>query len=125
MPASASFLSDAKYGYDIVVATTQMSINSIMLNFLAARQEPTVNVCYIADQQGVPTDIDYKQLKKNAQGIDPFALPNNLDSILKDFQNLFKARFMVGFRMTLGIPKVSDPTKVPDVVILGSDTSAV
>jgi hypothetical protein len=82
MPASASFLSDAKYGYDIVVATTQMSINSIMLNFLAARQEPTVNVCYIADQQGVPTDIDYKQLKKNAQGIDPFALPNNLDSIL-------------------------------------------
>ena len=33
-PAAASNLSDAQFGYDLVVATTQKSINSTMAHFL-------------------------------------------------------------------------------------------
>ena len=47
MPATSPNLACSKYGYDFVVATTQASINSTMLNFLASRQEPTVNVCFV------------------------------------------------------------------------------
>ena len=73
MPVSSnvSNISDPKYGYDFVVATTQASINATMVNFLSTRKEPTIVVCYVADSQGKRVEIDYDLLKKNAKGTDP------------------------------------------------------
>ena len=127
MTAAQSYLSNSKYGYDFVVATTQASINATMKRFLAQLKEPVVNICFVANEAGNPVLIDYAALKDHAKGSDPFAIPANADPATNnDLQNLQGARFMAGFRAQLGIPKgYRRPTDIPDLVILGSDTAAV
>lgn len=127
MSASAlSKISGPKYEYDFVVATTQESINRTMLAFLSALKEPVVNICFVADAKGKAVQLDYALLRKKANGSDPFAVPANVDfTSSQDIKNLTAARFMVGFRAQLGIPPVQNPSQLPDVVTLGSDTSAV
>jgi len=121
-----SDISGPKYGYDFVVATTQASINGTMLAFLSALKEPVVNICFVADPMGKPVQIDYNLLKQNAHGSDPFAIPANVNvATSQDIKNLVAARFMVGFRAQLGIPRVQNPSQLPDIVTLGTDTSAV
>lgn len=124
--SNASHISSPKYGYDFVVATTQASINAAMMNFLSTRKEPTVNVCYIADDEGNPVRIDYTELKKRANGSDPFKVPNRVSpSGNADFRNLYGARFMMGFSARLGLPRVAQPSLLPDIVVLESDTASV
>lgn len=128
MPAKSSDLSSPKYGYDFVVATTQASINGAMLSFLASRTEPEVNVCYVAgDDNTTPVRIAYDDLKKRANGADPFNIDKDDTDVATnpDLQKLFKAKFMVGFRVRLGVPPVDDPTTIPDVVVLGANTATV
>lgn len=126
MGYSQSNLSAPSYGYDFVVATTQESINATMKLFLSGATEPVVNICYVADAQGNPQQIDYDTLKANAQGSDPFAVPNGADpNSDQDLKNLIGARFMVGFRAQIGLPPGYAPTDIPDIVTLGADTSAV
>lgn len=126
MSSNKSNLSSSKYGYDFVVATTQESINATMKEFLSTLAEPTVNICYVADENGNPTAIDYDKLKAAANGSDPFSIPNGADpNTNKDLQNLYKARFMVGFKAKIGIPPGIAPTNVPDIVTLGQNTASV
>jgi hypothetical protein len=126
MGASQSNLSAAGYGYDLVLATTQASINTQMKTFLSMGSMPVVNICYVADAKGNPTPIDYETLKKNAKGSDPFLIPDGVDpSTNQDFKNLFAARFMVGFRAQIGLPPGYAPAAIPDVVTLGADTASV
>jgi hypothetical protein len=126
MSASQSQLSAARYGYDFVVATTQASINATMKEFLAGLTEPVVTACYIADSTAKPTPVPYDQLVKSANGSDPFKVPSGADpSANADLKNLMGARFMMGFRAQLGLPPGLPPAEIPDVVTLGSDTSAV
>ncbi|GGM23576.1 hypothetical protein GCM10010129_80010 [Streptomyces fumigatiscleroticus] len=126
MSASSSDLSSVKYGYDFVVATTQASINATMKLFLSGLTEPEVTVCYVADDQGNPVEIDYDQLKEQAKGSDPFAVPATADPATDpDLRNLINARFMMGFRAQIGLPPGIAPGAVPDIVTLGSDTSSV
>jgi len=126
MTATQSFLSNSKYGYDFVVATTQASINATMKAFLAKLKEPVVNICFVADAAGNPVRIDYAALKDRAKGSDPFRVPADAEPATNtDLQNLQSARFMAGFQAQLGIPKgYRRPTEIPDLVILGSDTAA-
>jgi hypothetical protein len=127
MTAAQSFLSNTKYGYDFVVATTQASINATMKQFLAKVREPVVNICFVANEAGQPVQIAYAALKDRAKGADPFKVPADANPTTNtDLQNLQLARFMAGFRAQLGIPKgYRRPTDIPDLVILGSDTAAV
>jgi hypothetical protein len=127
MSSKQSYLSDSHYGYDVVVATTQASINATMKLFLSKLKEPVARVCFIANKDGNPTLIDYDNLKQAAQGTDPFAVQPGADpNTNKDLQNLIKARFMAGFQAQLGLPPgYSDPTAIPDLVVLGTDTSKV
>lgn len=126
MSASKSFLSDPKYGYDVVVATTQASINATMKQFLSKLKEPVATVCYVADATGSPALIDYDALVAAAHGSDPFKVPAGADpSSNKDLMNLRGARFKGGFRARLGLPPGYHPNQIPDLVVLGSDTAAV
>jgi hypothetical protein len=125
MGASSSNLSDPKYGYDFVVATTQESINAALKTFMSKIKSPVVNCCWVADDKGRPTRIDYQKLLAESGGTDPFALPNGTDPSDQNFKNLLNARFMMGFRAKIGIPPGLAPDKVPDVVALGVDTASV
>lgn len=126
----SSCLSDSKYSYDFVVATTEASINATLKAFLAQLKEPVVTVCYIAgpkDKSGKRTivPIDHAELVKN-YGTDPFAVPANIDvGASRDLENLRKARFMFGFRAQLGVPHVQDPSTLQDIVTLGTSSSSV
>ena len=125
MPNNDSYISAPSYGYDFVVATTQQSINATLLKFLDSCQEPVAYICFVADSEGKPEQIEYDELKKRAHDTDPFSLPATVDPNSTEFRNLLSARFLTGIRAQLGVPKVSIPTKVPDVVILGALTSEV
>ena len=126
MSASQSNLSSTRYNYDFVVATTQASINATMKLFLSGLTEPVVTVCYVADSAGRPVEADFDDLVKSANGANPFNVPANADPTTDhDLQNLFGARFMMGFRAQIGLPPGLLPGQVPDIVTLGSDTSAV
>jgi hypothetical protein len=119
-------LSSAKYGYDFVVATSQASINATMMEYLNTVGEPEAVICYVADSRGNPTPIDYQQLKTNAKGSDPFAVPPNADPTKSaDLQNLFEARFMLGFKASIGLPPGYAPADIPDIVVLSGDASSV
>ena len=63
-----------------------------------------------------------------AHGTDPFSvhLPAGVKLTTNpDIHNLITARFLFGFRAQIGIPRVSNPSQLPDIVALGSNTSAV
>lgn len=126
MSASQSTLTDPRYGYDFVVATTQSSINASMKEFLSGLTEPVVTMCYVADAQGQPQAIAYADLLADAQGSDPFTVPNDADPTTdQDLKNLLAARFMMGFRAQIGDPPGLAPAAVPDIVTLGADTASV
>ena len=124
MAAKDSNLSSPRYGYNVVVATTQASINAAMKLFLDNLEQPIVNVCFIADSNGSPLQIDFDDVRRVC---DPFTIPGNAQpGSDPNIQKLLGLRFMAGFRARLGIPtSIRDPRKVPDLVVLGSDTSAV
>src|ERR1700734_208570 len=112
MAAKDSFLSSQRYGSDIVVATTQASINAAMKTFLDNLEQPLVNVCFVADGSGNPVRIDFSDVLKVC---DPFTISANAkpDSD-PNLQKLFNMRFLAGFRARLGIPaSIRDPRKVP------------
>jgi len=99
-PGHSSHLTDAKYGYDFVVATTQAAINSTMLAYLnGLNVSPTVAV-YVANKEGKPVSTDYAALVKTA-GCDPFKVDPTVQGFdvttNKDVQALVRARFMFGF----------------------------
>ena len=126
MSWSSSYLSSPKYGYDIVVGVTQASINATMKLYLSKLKQPVVSVCYVADDNGSPTLIDYKELLSRANNSDPFKIPADADPDTNpDIQNLTAAGFMAGFQARVGLPPGYDPRHIPDLVVLGSDTSAV
>lgn len=121
-----SHLSDSKYGYDFVVATTQASINATMKEYLSSLQDNEVKICYVADQEGAPQAIDYDQLLTNAHGSDPFSIPASADATTNsNILNLYGARFMFGFKAQIGVPSGIAPQDIPDIVGLGQGTASV
>ncbi|RLL93208.1 hypothetical protein CFD26_100308 [Aspergillus turcosus] len=111
----------------VTVATTQISINAILLEFLSQITEPTVTACYVYGKKSSSTiPIDYHTLIQEANGADPFSVPDGSDP--KNNQDLIKlqnVQFVGAFRATVGLPSGVDPADLPDLVTLGADTSQV
>ncbi|AQH05587.1 hypothetical protein A9R05_41940 (plasmid) [Burkholderia sp. KK1] len=123
MTASQSNLSDPHLGYDIVVATTQASINAALKQYLAGISSPEVIVCYIYDNQNNLVPIPYSDLKDGAKGSDPFAVANGASNDSQDLKNLLDANFAGAFKARIGIP--STPlSNIPPVITLGNGTDA-
>ncbi|KAB8073580.1 hypothetical protein BDV29DRAFT_157454 [Aspergillus leporis] len=122
-----SNLSSPKYGYNFVVATTQISINAILLQFLAEIAEPTVTACYVYDKvHSSIVQIDYDTLVEEANGTDPFSVPDGSDpNSDQDVINLKNVLFVGAFQATMGLPSGISPPDLPDLVTLGADTSQV
>lgn len=124
MSASQSNLSDPHYGYDLVVAVTQASINATLKQLLAGLAAPEVTICYVYDESNKLVPIDYKTLLSNAHGSDPFKVPNGANPATdQDLINLTSANFAGGVRAMLGLPDVP-LANLPAIATLGSGTSA-
>ncbi|KAL8961947.1 MAG: hypothetical protein Q9193_001576 [Seirophora villosa] len=126
MPAQASNLTAAQYGYDFVVATTQSSINSTMLTYLSGLNTATITKCWTRKKATGTVSISYEDLKKQTGGADPFKVDDGTESAPGNtVEALSRCGFVAGFQITLGIPPGIDPASVPDVVVLGNNTAAV
>jgi hypothetical protein len=124
MSISQSNLSDSHYGFDLVVAVTQASVNATMKQLLAGLSSPEVTVCYIYDNDNNLVPIDYQLLLKSANGSDPFKVAAGANpSIDKDLINLANANFAGAVRAQLGLPDVP-LAAIPPIVTLGQGASA-
>lgn len=124
MSVLKSNLSDPHYGFDLVVAVTQASINATMKQLLAGLSSPEVTVCYIYDNDNNLVPIDYQLLLKNANGSDPFKVAAGANpSTDNDLINLTNANFAGAVRARLGLPDVPLGA-IPPIVTLGQGFSA-
>lgn len=107
MSATDSNLSDPRYGYDLVVAVTQAAVNATMKEFLAQADTPEVVICYVYDADNDLVPIGYEELKKNAKGSDPFAVPDGAKPrVDQDLINLEEMNFAGGFKAAIGLPDI-------------------
>jgi hypothetical protein len=124
MTASQSNLSDPRYGFDLVVAVSQASINVTLKEFLLGLSAPEITICYVYDENDNFARVDYQTLLVNAQGSDPFKVADKADPATdKDLVNLANANFAGAVRATLGLPGVP-PANLPPIATLGHGASA-
>ncbi|KAM7219788.1 hypothetical protein V8F06_004822 [Rhypophila decipiens] len=124
--ANASFLAGPKYGCDFVVATTQASINSGLLEFLATGNQPETYLCFLADDEGNPTQqIALEDLLKLTGQVNPFDIPDGTAYDDPRIATLSENSFVAGVKMQLGLPPGIAPADLPPVVTLGSSPNNV
>lgn len=123
MSTAQSNLSDSAFGYDLVVATTQKSINATMASFLDNLTAPEVIACYRRDGNGKIVPIAYDTLKQEAKGADPFTIPDGA-SANQDLKNLAAVGFVGAFKAQIGLPDMQDLSKLPPVVTLRGGAGA-
>jgi hypothetical protein len=124
MAASQSNLSDSRYGYDLVVAVTQASVDVTLKELLLGLTAPEVTICYVYDENNNLVPTDYKTLLLNAQNSDPFKVPDGANAATdKDLVNLANANFAGAVRAMIGLPDM--PLEdLPPIATLGGGTSA-
>ncbi|KAL8660561.1 MAG: hypothetical protein Q9202_006415 [Teloschistes flavicans] len=126
MSLSASHLAGKPYDYDFVVATTQASINSTMLNYIYGLKSAPTTRCWCATKQRTIEEVPYADLLKKTGGVDPFTIANDSEMTPgSDLEKVSRSAFVAGFRMTMGIPSGLVSASAPDVVVLGNNTSKV
>jgi hypothetical protein len=124
MGASQSNLSDPHYGYDLVVAVTQASVNATLKQFLAGVSAPEVIACYVYDSSNNIVPIDYRTLIANADGADPFSVPPDAKPTTDPkLIKLTAANFAGAVKAMIGLPNVP-LANIPPIATLGSGSSA-
>jgi hypothetical protein len=119
MAPNQSHLSNSKYGYDFVVATTQESINAGLVQYLqnTGRTQDYTYLCFLADQNGDPTsEVSLEDVVRLSGGIHPFDIPDGTDWKDERIQKLYQVRLICAIRMRTGIPPgciVNVPNKGP------------
>lgn len=124
MSAKQSHLSLPELGYDLVVASTQKSLNAALKRYLDSLNGAPVTACYVYDDNNEPISIPYELLKTKAKGSDPFTIAEDADpKTNQDLLNLAEAGFAGGFRATIGLPDMP-LDKLPPVVTLAPGLNA-
>ncbi len=126
MSVSQSDLSNLHYGYDIVVATTQQSINKVIKRFLAENgDQPVTNLAFVATSSTDEYSLtDYESIMANAKETDPgftdpFAIADGTDPAgSAAIQALAKQKFTAAVRLQLGLPKGMGTENAPTFVEL-------
>lgn len=127
MPVNGSYLSNPKYGYDFVVATTQASINSGLAAFLAEGNQPITYLCFLVDTQtGNPQSmISLDELLEATNGVNPFDIPAGTPYDDPRISPLTTALFCVGIELQIGLPPGVSPRTLPPIVSLGNSANNV
>lgn len=124
MSSLQSNLSDAHYGYDLVVAVTQKSLNTTLAQFIAYLNSPEVILCYVYDVNNNLVPIDYKTLVANAKESDPFSVANGADpKTNQGLINLAEANFAGAVKAKIGLPN-APLNSIPPIVVLGNGVAA-
>jgi hypothetical protein len=137
MAPNQSNLSDSKYHYDFVVATTQESINAGLVQYLQniQRTQPVTHLCFLADDKGDPTiKKSLDEILQMSGGLNPFDIPDGTDWNDERIKRLTEVRLVCVIRMRTGIPPgcvVNVPNKGPQIqlpepiVTLGKTSESV
>ncbi|CAN9347874.1 unnamed protein product [Alternaria sp. RS040] len=107
MAPNSSHLSDSKYRYDLVVATTQESINAGLLQYLqnTNANQPYQYLFYMVDEEGATKDrLTLAQLLAKSGNVNPFDIPTDTPTTDPRIEKLFDIRFQCGVRLRAGIP---------------------
>lgn len=124
--AEQSNLESARYGYDLVCATTQDSINATMKEYLAGFQGTEFTACYTFDPVSQKKVLTPLSQIVAAIGGDPFSIPNDAGSSNPMLQKLYNdCKFVFGFRAKMGLPSGILPANLPDIVVLNKGNSMV
>ncbi|KLP16141.1 uncharacterized protein LW94_13829 [Fusarium fujikuroi] len=123
MAPNQSHLSNSKYGYDFVVATTQESINAGLIQYLqnTGRTQEYTYLCLLADQNGDPTsEVPLEDVVRLSGGINPFDIPDGTNWEDERIQKMYQTRLICAIRMRSGIPPgcvVNVPNKGPQIIL--------
>ena len=124
MSSSQSNLSASNYGYDVVVATTQATINSQLKAYLKNASQPVTYAAFLAGKDGKPTvQTDLDDLLKKTGGVNPFEIPAGTPADDQKIAALDKAGFLVGVKARMGMPPGVAPTDLPPVITLGTSAA--
>ncbi|KAK3679958.1 hypothetical protein LTR78_000335 [Recurvomyces mirabilis] len=119
MGANASCLSSPVFGYDMVVATTQASINSTLLEWLSESNQLARYVWFTKDPKSKTGQSMHQghvsPLLMLAGGINPFDIPDQTPPTDPRIVALTQAGFLGAIKMQLGVPSQVLPK---DVTIL-------
>lgn len=127
MGANQSDLSNAHYGYDFVVATTQESLNATMKEYLYNTGFPVVRMYWNQDSDGNPVPVSYEDLMMQTNGTDPLKVAgwNTGDPVNPDITNINNSNFYFAFEAAIGIPANVLPQNIPDIITLQQGTESV
>lgn len=117
-------LSEARYGYDFIVALPSKLINVGMQNELASLNAPWITVVWLKDKSDNPVQVNRTSDAILARWGTLFDWPEGAappDSMVEDELGIF----WFGFRARLGLPPGVDPAALPDMVTLGTNTARV
>lgn len=127
MSANQSNLGNPQYGYDLVVATTQESINATMKEYLYNTIFPTVKMYWNQDDDGNPVPVSYDDLMTQTNGTDPLEVQSWVSSepMTPEIENISNSNFYFAFEAAIGIPSEMDPSQIPDIVTLQVNSNSV
>lgn len=115
MSANQSNLSNPKYGYDMVVATTQTAVNATMQEWLSKyKGKPFIQAYVYNPEQDAPAYVDFDKLKTEL-GFDPFTIPDKTDPKDPRIAKLMDKKFMFAFQVEIGLPDFP-LDKIPPVI---------
>ncbi|KAL2827971.1 hypothetical protein BDW59DRAFT_143602 [Aspergillus cavernicola] len=123
MASKASNLSDPRCQCDFVVATTQDSINSGLLEHLDKVAQPVQYVCVLRNERYKthPTvQVSLEELLQETGGVNPFEMPDDLDEMDPRVLALDNARFYMGVMLQIGIPPGHTPQTLPPIITFNS-----
>lgn len=130
MSASDSNLSNARFGYDMVVAVTQTAVNATMEQWLDSVDEPPFILGYTYDPDAPDPNNPYVAIPDwdtfvADLGFDPFSIPNGTTDADARVQKLEQAYFAFGFQAQIGLPEGVDIGSLPAVIELNKSGSMV
>ncbi|KKO98532.1 hypothetical protein THAR02_09352 [Trichoderma harzianum] len=113
-------------GCDFVVATTQASINSGMVQFIDQARQEVQYLCYLVNPTtgDLEDPIPLEELMKRTGGISPFDIPKGTPYDDPRITACTNALFQVGIKMRIGIPRNVNPRDL-SIVNLGQNPRSV
>lgn len=117
MAAKASYLTNS--GCDLVVATSQASINSGLLELLNEETQPKQYVCFVKKSRKDPVEqISLEDLMVQTEGVNPFYIPDQTPEDDVRMSKLKGAHFKAGVMLQMGIPEGHTRQSLPPIVTL-------
>ncbi|GIC90493.1 uncharacterized protein Aud_006927 [Aspergillus udagawae] len=117
MAAKASNLTNSSC--DFVVATTQASINSGLLELLNEETQPKQYVCFVKKSRKDPAEqISLEDLLVQTEGVNPFYIPDQTPEDDERISKLKGAHFKAGVMLQMGIPEGYTRQNLPPIVTL-------